>query len=493
MRKTWHNISLWCGMSMMIMSLSLVGCGNQKAQQEEVAQVVLEVDEEGIGKPSQIKLAVDSSFPSEAQGRNDIIAKFKELTGIELVIIDLDMKDEMPEVDVAMIGHKYYGLYAQQGLLTDITAIWENSALKASGRIPEGVVEALYQEGQLYGFPVNESNGNVTYIRKDWLDKLGLDVPKNYDDYIKVLEAFTYQDPDGNGKDDTYGVTASGIMDDSAPYIQCLPEFWQDAYPYFYQAEDGTWLDGFTEESTYKALERLRAAYANKIIDQEVISNILSVCRDKFYASKVGVITDTAGTWSKTLDENLKLLAPDAELIAIEPIAEVESYRRTPSSVLAITGDCKNPEGVFKYFIAAILDGKELQQLFTYGVEGIHYEKTDTGYKMLQDATNEVLQYEYMLIDPTRVVATWTCEDPFAATRDERILNSKEILLNHSRIWPDCKSNEVLAEHEVEINDCKQRILCDMILGEITVDEGMKQYKEQVGELVEEVLQALKA
>ncbi len=43
------------------------------------------------------------------------------------------------------------------------------------------------------------------YMRKDWLDNLGLDVPNTLEEFDAVLRAFTFDDPDGNGKDDTFG------------------------------------------------------------------------------------------------------------------------------------------------------------------------------------------------------------------------------------------------------------------------------------------------
>lgn len=43
-------------------------------------------------------------------------------------------------------------------------------------------------------------------IRKDWLDKLGLKAPTTIDELLTVAKAFTTQDPDGNGKNDTYGL-----------------------------------------------------------------------------------------------------------------------------------------------------------------------------------------------------------------------------------------------------------------------------------------------
>ena len=43
-------------------------------------------------------------------------------------------------------------------------------------------------------------------IRKDWLAKLGLKEPQTVDDLYTIAKAFTEQDPDGNGKKDTYGL-----------------------------------------------------------------------------------------------------------------------------------------------------------------------------------------------------------------------------------------------------------------------------------------------
>ncbi|HET8842830.1 MAG TPA: extracellular solute-binding protein, partial [Ktedonobacteraceae bacterium] len=50
------------------------------------------------------------------------------------------------------------------------------------------------------------------FIRKDWLDKLGLQPPKTLDDFLNVARAFTFNDPDGDGKNDTYGfVGTTGV------------------------------------------------------------------------------------------------------------------------------------------------------------------------------------------------------------------------------------------------------------------------------------------
>lgn len=69
-------------------------------------------------------------------------------------------------------------------------------------------------DGKIYGL-ASVSTGNVyrlpiTY-NKNWLDKLGLEVPTNIDEFEKVIYAFAHGDPDGNGKKDTYGLSMDGL------------------------------------------------------------------------------------------------------------------------------------------------------------------------------------------------------------------------------------------------------------------------------------------
>ena len=47
-------------------------------------------------------------------------------------------------------------------------------------------------------------------VRTDWLANLGLEVPTTPEELLEVARKFTYDDPDGNGKDDTYAFTSAG-------------------------------------------------------------------------------------------------------------------------------------------------------------------------------------------------------------------------------------------------------------------------------------------
>ena len=69
-------------------------------------------------------------------------------------------------------------------------------------------IDLVTFNGQQYGLPepppLPRREGFV--VRKDWLDKLSLKVPTTPDELLAVAKAFTEQDPDGNGKNDTFGL-----------------------------------------------------------------------------------------------------------------------------------------------------------------------------------------------------------------------------------------------------------------------------------------------
>ena len=497
-----------------LLVFSMVGCGSSSQKQSSITpsqspaettapattekvQETVEVKE--VEKPAKIKLMVDGTFLDQASGQDAVVAKYKELTGIDLEVITIDhnayndqlaltfTSGDLP--DVVVLSADYYVAYANQGALADITKYWEESSVKASGRIHEQYIDSLYIDGSLYGFSAQRGNGCLTYLRQDWLDHLGLSVPTTYDEYINVLRAFTNDDPDGNGVKDTYGVTAAGIIGTGAPFTNYLPEFWQDGYPGFYQEEDGTWVDGFTEPAMADALQRLKDAYAEGLIDTEITTNKTSSCRDKFYAGNVGAFTYWAGKWNRGLEDNTQAINPNAELVAIPPIKELGAYVERNSPVLAITNKCENPEGVFKYLFEFMMDGGEGQLLFTYGAEGVHYEVKEGKYTQLPDPENPKNTTTSIYIDPLLSIADW--EDPFADQRDSDVITSNDLFFSNSYIAPKVISNDVMANYGSTLLDIRMITVADVVTGDMTVADGIASYKQQADTMVQEILTSL--
>ena len=95
------------------------------------------------------------------------------------------------------------------------------------------VNQSVRIDGRQYGLSTGLGGGCITYVKQAWLDAVGMKAEDitDWDSYYAMLKAFTEQDPDGNGKNDTYGVAAAGFIGSEAPYTNYLPQFWQNAYP----------------------------------------------------------------------------------------------------------------------------------------------------------------------------------------------------------------------------------------------------------------------
>ncbi|MCY9695667.1 extracellular solute-binding protein [Paenibacillus alginolyticus] len=116
--------------------------------------------------------------------------------------------------------------YIRDGVARDLTGII--TPAKMPNYFKNWVTEANLKSYQVQGafkrapVPYETSYYRTFYIRKDWLDKLNLKMPTNYDELVGVMKAFTFNDPDGNGKNDTYGFTAAG---GGASVSMDFPEF----------------------------------------------------------------------------------------------------------------------------------------------------------------------------------------------------------------------------------------------------------------------------
>ena len=70
-----------------------------------------------------------------------------------------------------------------------------------------GVIRnGINAEGTIWGIPRPGWYPNNFAIRSDWLDNLGMELPTDLDSLYEVLRALTYDDPDGDGQQDTIGL-----------------------------------------------------------------------------------------------------------------------------------------------------------------------------------------------------------------------------------------------------------------------------------------------
>lgn len=465
-------------------------------------------------KPEKITIFVDGTVPTEPNGQAEIIARWEELTGIKLEITQPDhdayydvlqqmiASGEWP--DVMILSSTYYAAYANEGVLWDMTEAWDNSKTKVAGTHanPE-VMEGLKINGRLYGFADGIGGGCVTYVKKAWLDAVGMEAPTTWEEYAAMCDAFVNNDPDGNGEKDTYAVTAAGFIGTEAPYINYLPEFYQDAYPSFYKNADGVWVDGFSEPAMEAALARLSEGYAKGWIDPTTLTNGTKDCRNKFYDNTTGVFTYWAGTWATNLKTNLEKNNVDSELVAIKPLEGCPGYFDRTPPVWAISSTCENPQGVFDWFIDTMLDGGDIEFLWTYGVEGVHWSKAaetvlDVTYEegqfhFLENRETPGTTYTKAHCDPNGVRFPEGAYNPVAEVVKPEAISSNALFAENSRSAWMVPSNDVMSTYNGDLTTLKNGLIAKVAMNEMTYEEAMAEYAKQGQGWSDMIVEALNA
>jgi len=131
--------------------------------------------------------------------------------------------------------------------------------------IPEVVRLNAGINGKLYGVPRSRTMArNGIGYRLDWLNNLGLKEPTTLQEYYDMLYAFTYNDPDGNGQNDTYGFvlrTYTGPWD--------IMQLWFGAPNGWGIDDNGDLIPAHITEEYDNALKWFRQIYSEGLVNPD--------------------------------------------------------------------------------------------------------------------------------------------------------------------------------------------------------------------------------
>lgn len=237
-------------------------------------------------------------------------------------------------------------------------------------------------DGNIYVIPKNQSllSAEFFWIRQDWLDTLGLEVPTSVDELYTVLSAFRNDDPNGNGeKDEVPLLDRAGYkMPDEYLYLfDTSTEF----YP-----RDGAMTFEPLEENFIYGVKELSKWYAEGLIDPEIFTRGAK-SRDILYSSNQGGFTHdwpSTGNYNRSLAEDI----PGFNNVAIAPMKDqngniVERTTRYPAAGWGISSQCEDPVTLIKFF--DFMFSEEGSTLMNWGIEGETYTVDGSGEKVYTD------------------------------------------------------------------------------------------------------------
>lgn len=285
--------------------------------------------------------------------------------------------------------------WAKQGAFVDLTPYLSDSEKYPNlSQQNAQVAKSLTVDGKQFGIYRARVLGRygMSY-RKDWAEKLGLSAPETIDDVEAMLKAFTEDDPDGNGVDDTIGMemtSYTGPFDIMQTWFGC-GNGWAEV--------DGKLIPVWQQDEYFTALDWFKKIYDAGYIPSDWATRQTDSWSDGCKKGENGVYVDVLDGATRITDYFQK-----------NEIASVSNPDETASMALAgtINGKTMATSGYNGYFTlsATTCDTEEkieaalhfldkmcdedMMILADYGVEGINYHLED-GYIVRDESADKTL------------------------------------------------------------------------------------------------------
>ncbi len=244
------------------------------------------------------------------------------------------------------------------------------------------------------GQPRPVQNWMTPWVRQDWLDRLGLKAPTTMEELAKVAKVFTTNDPDGNGKNDTYGFTS---VTTAGNFFGQLHSMWAPfgAYPgrdNLRIADGKLVMEAFSPEAK-NALSWWNAQIKAGVVDPNWSTNKFDNWREAVISGKVGIVTAEfqlirESNSSTTMGKEIFAANPKAKWVQLPalqgPFGKYTNWNENGTDCrFFVTVKAQSEPGKLQAILAFLNDmmnpKTELYALATFGQVGVDYKRNDEG------------------------------------------------------------------------------------------------------------------
>lgn len=413
--------------------LFLAGCGDGGGSPEGP-------ESEGKSSISWMAMLHTASPPS-----GDVTQKLEEYTGVEIDFTWVPDASKTERLNAALASNSLADIVS----LTEINNTTVRSSL-ASGmfwdvepyleefpnlaEISEDRLESSRIDGRIYGVPFLKPIARYgVLVRKDWLDNLGLDVPSTLEELAAVAQAFTEDDPDGNGADDTVGFVE---RDESFNVgFRSLSSYF-GADNWFTITDDDEVMPSFMQPEYKEAMEWFRNIYDNGWMNSDFAVMAKNDQKNYIVQGRGGIVLSGLQEVRNYIDDAAGTDEEHMEWVLINDIVHENVERRILSDTnggmggwLAIPKNNVETEEdlrVVLKFINDLMD-EEPFTLMTQGIEGVHYEIDDEGvYVRLDDTKWQQEVQPFSSSRPSELVTVFPSSNPYVNLANEKIRENEE-------------------------------------------------------------------
>ncbi len=238
-------------------------------------------------------------------------------------------------------------------MLAPLEDVYEQYASPNTRAIVDFNDNVMFQKGMsgghMYAIPAPQVISDqlpVIFVRDDWMENVGLEAPDTWEGWMEVAYAFAHYDPDGNGKDDTYGMTFDATFGWLNTVIKTFCNV-NGVYWNQWIEKDGKLVFGSVQPEMKQVLAKMNQAYKDRIFDPNYQKFDMRVGLDN---NRYGL---HIGAWYQPMYElqtnyqrtgvNWSVYpipsGPDGLTVQVELPAE---------RYIVVSKNCKHPEAVMK-------------------------------------------------------------------------------------------------------------------------------------------------
>lgn len=163
--------------------------------------------------------------------------------------------------------------YADRGMIEPLDEYLNDWEDYQSGQIDKAALDSCRgPDGKLLGLTIYGSGPSFYSIRRDWLDNLGLSIPTTFEQARAVWQAFTFDDPDGDNEQNTYGyaMTMETALGQHATW-GISPFMIAAGIEYYRLGEDGNIIPMFNTPEAAEVLDLIKTCFKEGLFGDDAM------------------------------------------------------------------------------------------------------------------------------------------------------------------------------------------------------------------------------
>ena len=332
-------------------------------------------------------------------------------------------------------------------------------------------------------------------IREDWLQAVGAQVPTTIDELTEVFRKFTFEDPDGNGVDDTYGLTTAGLASNmTTALLEPIFGAFGVQTNMWTLGEEGSATMGCVQEGFREGLKQLNAWYEEGLMDKDWVTTDSGALNSKLQNGVAGVWMPVHPSYMNSLDPTgmiamTKANNPNAVWKQMAPVKGPDGKSGSYSfSAIGGWGMMFGAKATQAQIIRAMQIAEALnldEELFALtfcGIEGKTYNREEgskycTAIAGAESAGQLAFRTGSYLTE--EIYSIFTAPEVLTLTTTAMEFPVYKNVIDINKINADMTDEEKLAIDEAEMTKLYQEFFFNGIIGAIDIDAEWDAYVEK--------------